>query len=425
MAEQKATREAVTETAHRIDVKLHDVLMDPNKKRSTLVPDGPALTLPEPVYPQREYSEETDASLTEYQRMNAKRTWRTWGRPYFQSRSLKNRKELRPIIAYLFTEFKCNLSCHYCWAFDNRIKGINEDVARRSIDWLHSIGNRVLALMGGEVLLRPQLVHKITDYAAKKDFFVYVPTNGRLMRPDVVDRLGDAGAAVFNIAIDSIKDRPELPKAFEPIKDYFEYCVKMQRRYGYTIAINTNICRNNMDDVRQLAELALDYNVSIDFHINEAPMIEQEHFNDRLEENSTFLRPEDYSKVDDLLDWIIERHKGGQRIVNPISHLHQMKDLMRGGVEPWSCRAGQNMLIIRMDGTLAPCFPMYSATHDWGVVGDHTFDPEQLGEMKKECTKHCLSTCNYILSFCYNTRRVAWWGLKQAARGFKGVSGSF
>jgi MoaA/NifB/PqqE/SkfB family radical SAM enzyme len=279
--------------------------------------------------------------------------------------------------------------------------------------------------MGGEVLLRPQLVHKITDYAAKKDFFVYVPTNGRLMRPEVIDRLGDAGVAVFNIAIDSIKDRPELPKAFEPIKDYFEYCVKMQRRYGYTIAINTNICRNNMDDVRQLAELALDYNVSIDFHINESPMIEQEHFNGRIEDNSTFLRPEDYPKVDDLLDWIIERHKGGQRIVNPISHLHRMKDLMRGEVEPWSCRAGRNMLIIRMDGTLAPCFPMYSATHDWGVVGDHKFALEQLDEMKKECTKHCLSTCNYILAFCYNTRRVLWWATKQAARGFKGVSGSF
>lgn len=135
--------------SYRIDVKLHDDLMDPSKKRSILVPDGPELMLPEPVFPQQEYSEESDATLTEYQRLNARRTWRAWGRPYFQSRSLENRKELRPIIAYLFTEFKCNLSCHYCWAFDNRIKGISEDVARRSIDWLHSLGNRVLALMGG------------------------------------------------------------------------------------------------------------------------------------------------------------------------------------------------------------------------------------------------------------------------------------
>ena len=426
MADRTTTQEKGEDTAapFRIDVKLHDVLMDaPVEERSKLVPDGPALTLPEPVYPQRTF--ETELDKTEYQRLNAKRVWHAWGKPYFASRSLKNRKELRPIISYLFTEWKCNLSCHYCWAFDNRVKGMNEDVARRSIDWLHSTGNRVLALMGGEPLLRPQFIHKITDYATKKGFFVYVPTNGRLMRPEVIDRLGDAGVSVFNIAIDAIKDSTELPKAFEPIKENFEYCVKTQHKYGHTIAINTNICRNNMDDVKRLADLALDYNVSIDFHINEEPMIEQEHFNDRLDENTTFLRKQDWEKVDELLDWIIDRHKGGQRIVNPLSHLQQMKDLMRGEVEPWACRAGHNMLIIRMDGTLAPCFPMYSATHDWGVVGDHKFDHEQLDEMKKECTKHCLSTCNYILGFCYNTQRVLWWATKQAMRGFKGVSGSF
>jgi MoaA/NifB/PqqE/SkfB family radical SAM enzyme len=302
---------------------------------------------------------------------------------------------------------------------------MTEDTARRSIDWLHSMGNRVLALMGGEPLLRPQFIHKITYYAAKKGFFVYLPTNGRLMRPEVIDRLGDAGLATVNLAMDSIEDRPELPKAYKPIKDYFEYLVSRQRRYGYTIALNTNICRINMEDVRQLTDIARDYNVAIDFHINESPMIEQDHFAERLEDNSTFLQPDDYEKVDDLLDFVIDRHKGGQRIVNPLSHLEQMKDLMRGEVAPWACRAGQNMMIIRTDGTLAPCFPMYSATHDWGKVGDHKFELGQLAEMKKECTKHCLSTCNYILGFCYNTRRVAWWGLKQAMRGFKGVSGSF
>jgi hypothetical protein len=45
--------------------------------------------------------------------------------------------------------------------------------------------------------------------------------------------------------------------------------------------------------------------------------------------------------------------------------------------------------------------------------------------MKQECSKHCLSTCNYILSYCYNMRRVVAWAAKQAARGFQGVSGSF
>src|SRR5437016_5893349 len=31
---------------------------------------------------------------------------------------------------YLFTEWKCNLDCHYCWAFDNTVKGMTEVVAK-------------------------------------------------------------------------------------------------------------------------------------------------------------------------------------------------------------------------------------------------------------------------------------------------------
>ena len=31
----------------------------------------------------------------------------------------------------------------------------------------------------------------------------------------------------------------------------------------------------------------------------------------------------------------------------------------------WNCRAGQNNIVIRTDGTLAPCFPLYPATCDW------------------------------------------------------------
>ena len=106
--------------------------------------------------------------------------------------------ELQPLIAYLFSEWKCNLDCHYCWSYDNSVKGMTEPVARQSIDWLHSLGNRFLALMGGEPLLRPKFIHKIVYYAAKKDFIVYLPTNGRLMKPDVIDRLGDAGLGTVN-----------------------------------------------------------------------------------------------------------------------------------------------------------------------------------------------------------------------------------
>jgi len=406
----------------RIDGELHELLAEP-KTGPTMAPAAAAQTLPEPIFPQRSNRDGEELSESKYQNLNALRTARSWAIPYIKSRW--HGSELRPIIPYLFTDYKCNLDCHYCWSFNNKIKGMTEDTARRSIDWLHSIGSRVLALMGGEPLLRPDFIHKVVYYAAKKGFFVYLPTNGRLMKPQVIDRLGDAGLAAVNLAVDSVEERPQLPKAFNAIRPYFEYLVKNQRRYGYSVMLNINITHINMDDVKQLTEIARDNGIGTDYHVNEAPMIEQSHFK-HYDDNSTYLRPEDYGKVDDLLDYLIDKQSQGYKMANPIQHLKDMKDLMRGEVKKdWNCRAGQNSLIIRTDGTLAPCFPMYSATYDWGTVGNHKFDVKQLDEMKKSCMKHCLSTCNYILGYCYDNMRVVKWGVKQALHGFRGATGSF
>jgi len=214
----------------RIDERLNNILLEP-EVRPKLPDRGEPQTLPEPVYPQRPPNDsESDFG---YNRINTVRGFRTWAVPFVKSLWYKD--DLRPIIAYLFTEYKCNLDCHYCWSYDNRVRGMTEDTAKRSIDWLHGIGNRVLALMGGEPLLRPDFVHKVTWYASKKDFFVYLPTNGRLMKPEVIDKLGDAGLATVNLAVDCVAERPGLPKALDPIRPYFDYLVKQRRRYGYTV----------------------------------------------------------------------------------------------------------------------------------------------------------------------------------------------
>jgi MoaA/NifB/PqqE/SkfB family radical SAM enzyme len=420
MAETQENLHAGTSAQpYRLDQKLHQILYK-SESRPSLAP-APEEVLPEPVYPQ--HPDPVPMTRREYQKLNAKRTWKTWGAPYFKSRWHSG--ELRPIIPYLFTEWKCNLDCHYCWSYNNAVKGMTEDVGKRSIDWIHSIGARVLALMGGEPLLRPKFIHKIVDYSAKKDIFVYLPTNARLLKPDVTDRLGDAGIATFNIAVDSVKERKSLPKAFEPIRANFDYLVKRQHHYGYSVMFNINICHNNMDDVVELTEIARANGIATDYHINETPMMEQSHFK-HLDENQTYLTPEDWPKVDALLDYLQDKRMNhGYKMANPPQHMEDMKLLMRGEVPPWQCRAGQNSLIIRTDGSLAPCFPMYSATHDWGTVGNHKFDVTQLDEMKVECTKHCLSTCNYILGYCYDNKRVITWGLKQALRGFKGASNGF
>ncbi|HEU5454038.1 MAG TPA: hypothetical protein VFU76_18725, partial [Terriglobales bacterium] len=199
----------------------------------------------------------------------------------------------------------------------------------------------------------------------------------------------------------------------------FKYLVKQQRQYGYMIVFNTNICRNNMEDVRVLTEIAHDNGISTDVHINEPPYIDQPHFQ-HLNDNVTYILPQDWPKVDELLEWLIEKNAQGYIMVNSKDHLRKMKDFMRGITYPWNCRAGHNSCVIRTDGTLAPCFPMYSANTDWGKIGEPKFNFQELDEMKKVCNSHCLSTCQYVLGYYYNNSNVVRWILKQGLHGWSG-----
>jgi radical SAM protein with 4Fe4S-binding SPASM domain len=86
----------------------------------------------------------------------------------------------------------------------------------------------------------------------------------------------------------------------------------------------------------------------------------------------------------------------------------------------WNCRAGENNVIVRTDGTVGPCFPMYAATYDWGNIEGHKFDRTQLKEMKTSCQQHCFSTLNHNMGYCYNDARVIKWLWQQTRNGMSG-----
>jgi hypothetical protein len=149
------------------------------------------------------------------------------------------------------------------------------------------------------------------------------------------------------------------------------------------------------------------------------------------------------------VDWLIEKNRTGYQMVNSVQRLSEIKAFVRmspgldlkeygwngdgtkadgsqakllagilGIVErpdgelqfaEWNCRAGQNNVIIRTDGTVAPCFPMYGATYDWGNIDRPRFDEQQLAGMKETCQQHCFSTLNHNLAYCYNDARVIKW----------------
>src|ERR1700721_1934693 len=122
--------------------------------RSIVPGRGTPEQLPDPVFPQHPELVGDDGlgppippPKRHYTADHIARAMRGWAAPWLKSRLLPG--DFHPIIAYLFTEWKCNLDCHYCWAFDNRVKGMTEEIAKRSIDWLRAPGGGARGLMGG------------------------------------------------------------------------------------------------------------------------------------------------------------------------------------------------------------------------------------------------------------------------------------
>lgn len=48
---------------------------------------------------------------------------------------------------------------------------------------------------------------------------------------------------------------------------------------------------------------------------------------------------------------------------------------------------------------------MCPATYDWGTIEEPKFDSQQLRTIKKGREKHCFSTLNHNLGYCYNDAR--------------------
>ena len=351
----------------------------------------------------------------QYKSQNGLRALRCWAVPYVHSRLRP--AEFRPVLCYLFTEWRCNIDCHYCFQFDNSRAGMDLDTARSSIDWLKSVGCRVLAIMGGEPLLRKDLILEIVRHGARNGFFVYLPTNGYLMDEAFIDEVGRAGVAAVNLAVDCVSPRKGLPKALLTVEPQFRYLVERQSEYGYLLFFNINICRTNIKDVRLLTEIAHQNRIATDYHLHEPPhgFVGIDHYEHR--DNALHVTPEQHHQVDELLDWLIEKQRQGWPMVNSIEHLVSFKDRMRGRMRPWDCRAGHNGALIRPDGTLSPCFDLITYDGDWGRIWEPRFEPERLRALKEKCLPNCSSTCFHTIGHYYNGRVFSEWIRKHLRAG--------
>jgi len=331
---------------------------------------------------------------------------RCWFWPFVKSSLLDG--HLRPYLSFLFTNLSCNYHCYYCYGShvpDDR--GMTWETATQSVDWLQSLGCRVLAFMGGEPLLRKRFILDVTRYAGARGFYVYLPTNGFFLDEAFIEEAADAGVDCINLALDCVDEKPGLPKALNRVRPQYEMLLEKNRQKKFVVMFNVNVTPRNVEDVKELTELAYRDRINVDYHICEPPLLDQPHF--ATDTRAIGFTPDDFARVDALFDWLLEKFHAGYNMANSPEHFRIAKRFIRREPIQWDCRAGDKTLVIQTDGRLMPCFELFNDTYDWGCVGRPRFDPKRLADIKRCCTAHCLSTCNFTTSYYGNFSRAKDW----------------
>jgi hypothetical protein len=168
-----------------------------------------------------------------------------WLFPYVQSRALP--EPFHPITSYLFLEYKGNLDCWYCWSFDNRVKGMTEDVADGpspasmimgaafSPAWVASPSCARIHPQGCILRREERVLGLCRDQRQAASAGIGRPSRRRWscsiqLRPGL---LGTAAQVCQRLII--------------PAQTNLEHILRKQYVYDYLVFFGIHICRNNLE----------------------------------------------------------------------------------------------------------------------------------------------------------------------------------
>ncbi len=254
-----------------------------------------------------------------------------------------------PFMAMLETTLMCNMFCEYCvFGEEGKFNDLNTRAQRKRIfgriDELCEMGIFALSFSGGEPLLNPNTVDYIA-YAASKGLWTSMPTNGLLIRK-YADGL--AWLDMLEVSIDSLNAQRFAKRrgmnALPRIVDNLEFV--LAKRKPFTTQINAAVNLENLDDLPELAEFALQRDLVL------AP--EAVHNVMRAGESlpDAELHGSEIDKVEASLRELRARYPKNVRF-----YTHYYEFYRKGGFGPhFPCRHPSRLISIKPDGSMhLPC----------------------------------------------------------------------
>jgi len=159
------------------------------------------------------------------------------------------------LIVWNFTK-QCNLRCKHCYENAGPTPAPDElttEEAKQAIDELADAGVVALSFSGGEPLIRKDFF-EVAKYAADKEFYVSVASNGTLITEKAAQRMKEIGVQYVEVSLDGFEKTHDefrgIQGAWKRTVEGIKNCVKV----GLDTCVATTATHYDLKEIPRLAE---------------------------------------------------------------------------------------------------------------------------------------------------------------------------
>ena len=318
-------------------------------------------------------------------------------------------EDLKPDNCDLILLENCMLRCKMChmWRAKDDVALVPTYFYQKFIDDLKDyFGSKMQILfVGGEPLLKPGILDLI-EQAHKNGFFSSLTSNGSLIDSQKAFSIMDKGISSIVLSLDSLNPKTHdylrgVKGTFKKVMRAIKY-LKKYKKARQSICIVTTIMKPNLDDIIALADWADEQEAiaCISFQVVAEPFYTGYNPYWYKENKFKFLWPDDFCKVENIINALIERKKMKKKIGNSIRQFEIFKRYFKEPqtfVKKGGCHLGYKSLSVNSRGDIYLCF-------DQAPIGNILRDKIQdiwlskqadfVRSRIKHCNQHCKSMIN-------------------------------
>ena len=258
------------------------------------------------------------------------------------------------LIAWEVTR-SCMLACKHCRAAAQRTPYPDElttDECFALLDNIASFAKPIIILTGGEPMLRPD-IYDIAKYAGELDMRVVMAPCGALIDDESAAKILDSGIRHISISLDGAT--AESHDEFRGVDGAFESSlrgIEAAKRAGLSFQVNTTITQDNLDEVEDILNLAIELGASV---FNPFLLVPTGRGRELAHRE---ISPEQYEQT---LRWLAGQQNRGDIRIRVTCAPHYQRVIRQLGIrtdearQPKGCMGGQSFAFISHRGKVQIC----------------------------------------------------------------------